>query len=547
MTAKVTAELAAILRDTFREKVSYFREVLSDDSKPFFDVVVITSADEEQTKTYETNIANMLADGRIPKQTSYIVFPDPPGRRVGCGGATLYVLAELEKRFGKSFDRKSVLLIHAGGYSKRLPNHSHCGKVFSMLPIPAVGESKSAMTMLELKLATFSHVQSQIPSGKGGIFVTCSDDIIFYDSSTCDFSQEGFTALGHPSPVTIGKDHGVFVLDSEDVNKSGAGISKCKKFIHKYPIEKQKSEGAVIGKDLDGEDEVFTDSCYFFSSSVSVALLELFRTLGNKIEAEVDAYGDFMQCLGPLRSTDFFENFGNTAKQDDDEECRAILNVRRSLYKTLEKFDLHCLRLPGSRFYHVGTMREALYHFCVDEGLLTALDSKLPENGVCVIESVVASTSLEGPTIIEFSRIPKCVTVGPRSIISGVAVPEGTGKLPDGIFLQTLPIRQSDGELTFVTHILPTDADLKKSYSKIPLFGFETDQSGSLWSTPLFPTCSTAAESLSSALEIYKSLSSGTTPSVWSSKETLTSLADAVMRKALDVQKEMRKKLLADL
>eukprot|EP00755_Sulcionema_specki_P008329 Sspe_Gene.5876::Locus_1962_Transcript_1_1_Confidence_1.000_Length_2771::g.5876::m.5876/K00976/FPGT; fucose-1-phosphate guanylyltransferase len=215
MTAALTPEMARQLRRLHQEKMKIFHDVLADPSKVFFDVVIITSADAEQTETYESNIEYLLSAKRIPSQTKYIVYPDPPGRKVGCGGATFYVLDALLKKYGYTPDQLEslkVLLIHAGGYSKRLPNHSHCGKIFSLLPVPSPACPHSAMNMLELKLGTFAHVAQQIPEGQGGYFVTCSDDLIFYDHAHCDFSKRGFTAFGHPSPVTVGKDHGVFIL-----------------------------------------------------------------------------------------------------------------------------------------------------------------------------------------------------------------------------------------------------------------------------------------------------------------------------------------------
>ena len=494
MTAAVTPDLALQLQSWHLAKLALYDKVLGSASERFFDVVVITSADAEQTATYEANIEILLEQGRIPKQTKYLVFPDPPGRKVGCGGATFYVLDELRTLYGAAYSTKSVLLIHAGGYSKRLPNHSHCGKIYSLLPVASPQNEKAAMSMLELKLASFAHVATQIPSTRGGVFVTCSDDIIFYDHSLCDFSKPGFIALGHPGSVSIGKDHGVFVLE----NTEGAGIQTCKKFIHKYPIEQQRAEGAVVGKTADGEDEVFTDSCYFFSTEVSEVLLTLFETtLKKQILAEVDAYGDFMQCVGSARSDAFLTNFGNTAK-DDDEERRNLIAVRTALYDALKPFDLHCLRLPGSRFYHVGTMKEALHHFCSDEGFLTCLgkiNKAAPSctfegttSSICKIESLVSSdATISGPSVLEFCRVPANVKVGAGSILSGVTLPEGT-VLPPKVFLQTLPVRKSalgmeagETDVAYVSHILGTEDDIKKASEDIKLFGKPVSKYLKVW------------------------------------------------------------------
>ena len=490
MTAEVTPELAAWLQTTHRSKLSLYQTILADPARAYFDVVVITSADAEQTATYEANIDALLAAGRIPRQPSYVVFPDPPGGRVGCGGATLYVLDALEKKYGAAFAAKRVLLIHAGGYSKRLPNHSHCGKIYSLLPVPSPGNAKAAMSMLELKLLTFAHVPAQVPAGRGGVFVTCSDDLIFYDHSVCDFSNDGFTALGHPSPVTIGKDHGVFVLDSAD-DAAAAGPAACRKFIHKYSVDAQRAEGAVVGKTGAGLDEVFTDSSYFFSGAVSERLLAVFRgPMKGAVEAEVDAYGDFMQAVGAGRTRAHFTDFGNTAKKDDAGETARLTAAREALYDALEGVPLHCLRLPRSRFYHVGTMKEALHHFCVDEGFLTCLAKQPPLSTACVIESLVAGgAKVEGPSVVEFSRLAAGSGVCGGCIVSGVALEEGT-VVAERTFLQTMPVLRSkvsggggvggddDDDVAYVTHVLSTDDDIKRSAADVLMFG--TDVAGML-------------------------------------------------------------------
>lgn len=50
----------------------------------------------------------------------------------GAGGSTLLVIEEL--RMSVSFDKKKVLLIHAGGWSQRLPFASVLGKLFMPFP-----------------------------------------------------------------------------------------------------------------------------------------------------------------------------------------------------------------------------------------------------------------------------------------------------------------------------------------------------------------------------------------------------------------------------
>jgi fucose-1-phosphate guanylyltransferase len=87
----------------------------------FWDVVVITAIDDAQKEYYEQQIQVKLSRREIPRCTKYCVFfflglsliheliryhviPDPKGVKIGCGGATLYVLQFLEKEYGPKFE-----------------------------------------------------------------------------------------------------------------------------------------------------------------------------------------------------------------------------------------------------------------------------------------------------------------------------------------------------------------------------------------------------------------------------------------------------------
>ena len=51
---------------------------------------------------------------------------------LGNGGSTLVVLKALYDRYGDEFANKKTLVIHAGGYSQRLPSASVMGKVCAL-------------------------------------------------------------------------------------------------------------------------------------------------------------------------------------------------------------------------------------------------------------------------------------------------------------------------------------------------------------------------------------------------------------------------------
>jgi fucose-1-phosphate guanylyltransferase len=139
--------------------------------EPFWDLVAISAGDAAQEASYRAQLHMKQEQGELPL-VPFLCLADPPGPRVGSGGSTLHVLKELERQHPGKLDTWRVLLIHAGGFSKRLPSHSCAGKIFSPLPIRTAGGAP--FQMLDLKLALYLPFLAAM---EPGVFVTASDDI----------------------------------------------------------------------------------------------------------------------------------------------------------------------------------------------------------------------------------------------------------------------------------------------------------------------------------------------------------------------------------
>ncbi|KAJ8277087.1 hypothetical protein GJAV_G00071340 [Gymnothorax javanicus] len=222
------------LQESTRVKLKKFDKFRGRDVRggEFWDLVVLTAADEEQKDAYELQISEKLRRNELPLGIPYHVFADPPGPKVGNGGSTLYSLKRLEEKYGNKLSGLKVIMLHAGGYSLRLPNASALGKIFTALPV-----GDPVYQMLELKLAMYIDFPSHM---KPGVLVACADDIELYSISDTEhiaFDKPGFTALAHPSPISVGTTHGVFVLEPEEErNVSEIEYSSCNCFLHKPSI-----------------------------------------------------------------------------------------------------------------------------------------------------------------------------------------------------------------------------------------------------------------------------------------------------------------------
>ena len=101
---------------------------------PVWDYIILTASNAHQAEGFEAQ----LKQRSFPSQTHVAVLPDPDGKRVGSGGATLGVIRYIKEQEAAKghagFDRLRILVIHSGGDSKRTPQYSALGKLF--LPVP---------------------------------------------------------------------------------------------------------------------------------------------------------------------------------------------------------------------------------------------------------------------------------------------------------------------------------------------------------------------------------------------------------------------------
>lgn len=122
------------LQQSYLDSWEDYRRSLQKENFIKWDYVILTASNEEQAITYQNQIQYRLENGLLPKATQYAVLADPEGKRVGSGGATFNVLkyiSEQEKTSEEHFKGKRILVIHSGGDSKRVPQYSAIGKLFS--------------------------------------------------------------------------------------------------------------------------------------------------------------------------------------------------------------------------------------------------------------------------------------------------------------------------------------------------------------------------------------------------------------------------------
>ena len=148
---------------TYTDAWSDYQRALVNPGFPVWDYIILTASNAHQAEGFEAQ----LKQRSFPPRTHVAVLPDPDGKRVGSGGATLGVIRyirEQEAAEGHSgFDHLRILVIHSGGDSKRTPQYSALGKLFS--PVPHELPDGRSSTLFDEFMIAMAGVPARIREG----------------------------------------------------------------------------------------------------------------------------------------------------------------------------------------------------------------------------------------------------------------------------------------------------------------------------------------------------------------------------------------------
>ncbi|MCD6517348.1 MAG: hypothetical protein J7L72_08025 [Candidatus Aminicenantes bacterium] len=473
-----------------------------------WDYLIISASNEKQADSYTSQIKLREDLDRIRGFRNTLIVPDPEGKRVGSAGSTVQCLMKVvEKEGGKSSDALKglrILIIHAGGDSKRLPPYSTCGKIF--MPIPGEKEELAGKTIFDRILNVYKNLPEP-DSKKGQITITSGDVILDFDPEKAFFYREGITGLGGLADPETAKNHGVFCLGKDE--------NKVRRFLQKPSLAKQKEQGALdsIGRSiLDiGITNIDTSSA-----------AKLFDLLG----VQADSKGK-MKWSGPLASAviekgaDLYREIACALGLDVDfptylEEVReAGSMLPEELLKTIFDgisgipFFVHVL--PECGFYHFGNLKHIVKSTLGAENAyrgLQAPDKVISINNVLMDENLVSGKE----SWVEGCRIKAKITLGGRNIVVGADVNEAL-ELPEKACLDIVPGKKRRGKKVFFVRLYSSDDDFKTSYSEritvcgLPLRDWlketgagemdlwkENKQEKTLWNARLFPAVEKAQD-----------------------------------------------------
>ncbi|MEI6876142.1 MAG: L-fucokinase, partial [Spirochaetota bacterium] len=180
-----------------------------------FSACIITASDERQASVFKGLIAERITMGLYPREVDFRVYADPPGGRVGSGGGTLWALDRYMEELGAAsigarmalLSDRSLLMIHAGGQSRRLPAYVPEGKLFA--PVPAASSSVLSPVILDFELALFL----KYPWREGELLVASGDVIVDFSTELLDLPDGALCGFAAPETLEKGSRHGVFAFD----------------------------------------------------------------------------------------------------------------------------------------------------------------------------------------------------------------------------------------------------------------------------------------------------------------------------------------------
>ena len=430
----------------------------------------------------------------LSKNVQFIGIPDRDGLRVGSGGATLEVLKYLRSK-EESFEKLRVLVIHSGGDSKRVPQYSALGKLFS--PVPHKLPNGRNSTLFDEFMICMSSVPSRI---REGMVLLSGDVLLLFNPLQIDYNNVGAAAISFKEHVETGKNHGVYL------NGENGNVKCC---LQKKSVEVLRSVGAVNDSncvDIDTGALIFSTEMMESLYSLIAAPEDYDRHVNAK--TRLSLYADF---LYPLAEDSTLEDFYK--EKPEGEFCPELTAARERVWNVLRPYRMKLLRLAPAKFIHFGTTREilGLMNGGVDEykdlGWSRIVGSSI-KGDTAGYNSVLSSRSTIGEgCYLEVSYVHRNSKICDHCVLSYIEVADR--EIPDNVVLHGL--KQRDG--SFVVRIFGIGDNPKEN----KLFGKDLDEleqklgvrlwensAHSLWEANLYAEADNIQDGVDAALNLYR-------------------------------------------
>jgi galactokinase/mevalonate kinase-like predicted kinase len=427
-----------------------------------WDYLIVTASNDLQARAYESQLALRQRLGLLCDIGHAMVVADPGGKRVGSGGSTLYCLMAVLDREARLHDSRApdfprerleklrILIVHAGGDSKRLPAYGPCGKIF--VPVPGENDTAVPAALFDRLLPNLSGLPS---SPAGQLLVASGDALLDMDATSVRFDSKGLTALGcHATPEAASK-HGVFCAGEH---------GEVRLYLQKPKLSEQAAQGAI---NRHGQS-ILDVGVMSFDAEASCGILKAFEVqpdasgawkmspaMEKRVLAKgVDLYREICCAMGTGATA---EEHRKSAKSSGSSWPDADLEF---LFHALRDIPFHIQVVPRCGFLHFGTTRQVITSGL--ELLQRDLGSIQPGGCLNVNNAVGAEGSISGPhSWVEGCAVDAPLTLAGDNVVVGIDISEPMA-LPKGACLEVVAGKSPQGKKGFFIrcyHIADTFKD----------------------------------------------------------------------------------------
>lgn len=394
-----------------------------------WDYLIITASNGRQARAYRTLIDLRNSLGLINGVRNTLVVADPDGRRVGSGGSTIHCLLRIldlehgnrresrtrldPKAWAETLDRLRILIVHAGGDSRRLPPYGPCGKIF--VPVPGEQGGVLGTTLFDRLIPAYLKLPRP-SSGRGQVVVASGDVLLDFDAGEVVFADKGITGVGALVKPNVAKHHGVYCRHED---------GRVRLFLQKPSVEKQIDKDALdpcgqaildIGiLNLDPPAAVrLLGLCEIAEGGGGRRELAWGGPVAQAIETKgLDIYREICCALGrDVRYSGYVDEVRRSGTGMDGGTLRSIYRGLRSI-----PFRVHVV--PRLRFLHFGTLQDL-----IESGLslISSETSGSEESAMVMINSRASSRgSICGKDAwIEGCRIDAPLSLAGENVIAGL-------------------------------------------------------------------------------------------------------------------------------
>ncbi len=433
-----------------------------------WDYLVLTASNDQQARAYEAQLGFRRQTGQLARVRETLVVTDLEGRRIGSGGSTIQCLALVVNRERRKpgtegsaaeeiLRRLRILMVHAGGDSRRLPAYAPGGKIFMPLP----GESRSALglTLFDRLVPPLLDLAGGAP-GEGQVVVAAGDALVRFDAPAVRLSDRGMIALGsHASPEEA-CGHGVFCVDD------GGSI---RLYLQKPSLAEQAAYGAItrLGR------TVLDIGVMSLDAAAAATLLGAFGVRANRAGGDLewrepmrslilshglDLYREICCAMGTEAT---LEHYVRTARASGSKWNDELF---REVFPTLREIPFRIRVVPQCSFLHFGSSGQL-----VTSGLALAVQDEGAPPAVTTLslnnQAEAGGTIAGADSWVEGCRLSAPLTLGGRNVVTGVDVGEPLW-LPRGACLDVVPGRTRAGERTWFARCYGVEDSFKDATAR---------------------------------------------------------------------------------